>query len=274
MKHEWVLGLHPVRRRLCDTPADALELWVLAGREDRRMSEVLDLAARAGLATHAVGRHALDRLAHGVSHQGVALRCRAGVCLDEQALPGVLSGVGEPPLLLALDGVEDPRNLGACLRTAEAAGVSAVVVPRHRGVGITPAVAKAASGAAARVPLIQAGNLARALCAVRDAGLVVIGAQNGAAECLFDRDLTGAVCIVIGGEGRGLRRLTRELCDHAVRIPMRGSVESLNVSVAAAVCLFEAVRQRRLRGTVPSESPGALAGEAARGHFESRRWKE
>ena len=245
MKSELVVGLHPVRRRLSDAPVDALELWVLAGREDLRLCEVLKLAAGAGLATHSVPRHTLDRLASGLCHQGVVLRCRASERLDEDALPEVLGAADGPPLLLVLDGVEDPHNLGACLRTAEAAGVAAVIVPRHRGVGMTPVVAKVASGAAGRVPLIQAGNLARVLRGLRDAGVTMIGAAGTAEQCLFDRDLSGPVAIVVGGEGRGLRRLTRELCDHEVQIPMRGSVESLNVSVAAAVCLFEAVRQRR-----------------------------
>ncbi len=255
MRQEWVPGLHAVRERLLDAPAEALELFVLAGRDDRRLAEVLELAARSGLAAHTVPRHTLDRLAHGLRHQGVLLRCRAGPRLGEEALAGLLAGGEGPALLLVLDGVEDPRNLGACLRSAEAAGVSAVVVPRHRGVGLTPAAAKAASGAATRVPLIEAGNLARTLRGLRDAGLFVVGATREAARCLFDRDLTGPVAIVVGGEGRGLRRLTRELCDEEVRIPMQGSVESLNVSVAAAVCLFEAVRQRRLRGGFESR-PG------------------
>jgi 23S rRNA (guanosine2251-2'-O)-methyltransferase len=258
MKSELVLGLHPVRQRLSDAPVDALELWVLAGREDLRLCEVLKLAARAGLAIHSVSRHALDRLASGLRHQGVVLRCRASERLDEGVLPDVLAAADGPPLLVVLDGVEDPRNLGACLRTAEAAGVAAVIVPRHRGVGITPVVAKVASGAAARVPLIQAGNLARALRGLRDAGVTVIGGRGTAEQWLFDTDLTGPVAIVVGGEGRGLRRLTRELCDHEVQIPMRGSVESLNVSVAAAVCLFEAVRQRHggiVEGTAGAHTP-------------------
>ncbi|MGH8479748.1 MAG: 23S rRNA (guanosine(2251)-2'-O)-methyltransferase RlmB [Gammaproteobacteria bacterium] len=247
MKSELVVGLHAVRQRLSDAPVEALELWVLAGREDARLVEILKLAARAGLAIHSVPRHTLDRLASGLGHQGVVLRCRASERLDEDVLPEILAAADGPLLLLVLDGVQDPRNLGACLRTAEAAGVAAVIVPRHRGVGITPVVAKVASGAAARVPLIQAANLARALRGLRDAGVAVIGATSAADQCLFDSDLSGPVAIVVGGEGRGLRRLTRELCDHEVQIPMRGAVESLNVSVAAAVCLFEAVRQRHAR---------------------------
>lgn len=258
MRTELVVGLHPVRRRLLDNPADALELWIMAGREDRRLGEVRRLAAGAGLATHPVPRDTLDRLAPGMIHQGVVLRCRAGERLGEDALPRLLAGCESPPLLLVLDGVEDPRNLGACLRTAEATGVAAVIVPRHRGVGLTPAVAKVASGAAARVPLVQAGNLARALRGLRDAGVTVIGASSRAEQCLFDIDLRGPLALVVGGEGRGPRRLTLELCDHRVAIPMRGSVESLNVSVAAAVGLYEAVRQRRHALPAPGHAPAPV----------------
>jgi 23S rRNA (guanosine2251-2'-O)-methyltransferase len=170
--------------------------------------------------------------------------------LDESlSLDDVVNDVGPGTLLLLLDGVTDPRNLGACLRVADAAGVQAVIVPRDRSVGLTPAALKAAAGAAEAVPLIAVTNLARAMDDLRDAGVRLVGAAGEAKQSLFDMDLTGPLAWVLGAEGTGLRRLTRERCDALASIPIIGHVESLNVSVATGICLYEAVRQRRASAT-------------------------
>ena len=185
----------------------------------------------------------LRSMAGEAPHQGVvavASHIDQSLSLDE-----VLSDVGPDTLLLLLDGVTDPRNLGACLRVADAAGVQAVIVPRDRSVGLTPAALKAAAGAADAVPLIDVTNLARAMDDLRDAGVRLIGAAGEAERSLYDLDLTGALAWVLGAEGTGLRRLTRERCDALASIPIVGQVESLNVSVATGICLYEAVRQRR-----------------------------
>jgi 23S rRNA (guanosine2251-2'-O)-methyltransferase len=189
----------------------------------------------------------LDRLADGMQHQGVVLRCRARPALDESNLKTLLATFKDrdsPPLLLVLERVQDPHNLGACLRTCDAAGVAALMVGRHEAAGRTPTVEKVACGAS--VPLIQVGNLARSLTGLKDAGLWLVGTAPGARKTLYDCDLRGPTALVMGGEAGGLRRLTRELCDHLIRIPMVGTVESLNISVAAAICIYEALRQRRM----------------------------
>ena len=180
-------------------------------------------------------------------HQGVVARCRAVTVWQEDDLDQLLDGLSVPPLLLVLDGVQDPHNLGACLRSADAAGVHAVIAPRDRAVGLTPVVRKVASGAAETVPFIQVTNLARTLRTLKDKGLWTVGADAEGDGDVFSADLRGPTVLVMGAEGQGMRRLTREHCDLLVRIPMQGTVESLNVSVATGICLFEAVRQRGLR---------------------------
>jgi 23S rRNA (guanosine2251-2'-O)-methyltransferase len=174
----------------------------------------------------------------------VVAACRQAATLGEADLEPLLARVPGPPLLLVLDGVQDPHNLGACLRTADAAGAHAVLAPRDRAVGLTPVARKVASGAAEALPFVQVTNLARVLGRLRDLGLWVVGADAEAPGTLYQARLDGSLALVLGAEGSGLRRLTREGCDELVRIPMAGAVQSLNVSVAAAVCLYEAVRQR------------------------------
>lgn len=240
-----VFGLHAVAALLASDPGGVTALWVLASRKDSRLERLVVAARRAGVRVHEADRAVLDELAQGGRHQGaVAGYAGGGRVLGEADLDALLDRVEGPPLVLVLDRVQDPHNLGACLRTADAAGAHAVVVPRDRAVGLTPVVRKVASGAVESVPFVQVTNLARTLGRLRDRGLRVVGMSDDAGSSLFDADLTGALALVAGAEGAGLRRLTREACDALIRIPMAGQVESLNVSVAAAVCLFEAVRQR------------------------------
>ncbi len=241
-----VCGIHAVRQVLTNGPEHALDLWIESGPPNPRLRDLLKLAAQHGLAVQRAASRTLDRLAAGVRHQGAVLRCR-----HPQGAPGardlktLLAEGAAPLLLLVLDGVQDPHNLGACLRVVDGAGAHAVIVPLHRAVGLTAAVQKVASGAAATVPLIQVGNLAAALDEMKESGLQVIGMAGEASDSLFGLDLHEPTALVMGGEEKGLRRLTRARCDRLVHIPMAGAIESLNVSVAAGICLYEAVRQRR-----------------------------
>jgi len=237
-------GIHAVRLALEYAPQDALECWVLEDRRGKEVESLLQAAAGLGLAVRREPRKTLDRLVNGATHQGIVLRRRMPAVRDEGDLQQLLDGLRQDPLLLVLDGVQDPHNLGACLRTADAAGAQAVIVPRDRAAGLTPVAVKAACGAADTVPLIQVTNLARTLGTLKHRGVWLFGADAGAATSIYRADLGGPAALVMGGEGGGLRRLTRESCDHLVSLPMHGRVESLNVSVAAGIALFEAVRQR------------------------------
>lgn len=240
-------GLHSVRRAL-QAGTVKEEMWIQASRHDDRLAELQALAEAAGVVVHRVERAELDRRVPGARHQGVVARSIAAQSPKESLLDELIQTHGNGLLLLVLDGIQDPHNLGACLRSADAAGVQALIVPRDRAAGMTPTVRKVACGAAESVPLIQVTNLARTLRRLRDAGVWLVGTAGEAEKTLYETDLCGPVAILLGGEERGLRRLTRELCDHLLRIPMAGVVESLNVSVAAGVCLFEARRQRERRG--------------------------
>jgi len=239
-------GLHTVEGLIATNPERVREIAVAAGRHDRRLEGLIAAAESHGIAVHRLPGGELDRLLPGVRHQGViaTLVPQAIESFREQDLAAFLAGLTRPPFLLILDGVQDPHNLGACLRTADAAGVQAVIVPRDRAAGITPVVRKVACGAAETVPVFTVTNLARTLRELKDAGVWIYGASDDADRTLYDTDLRGPLALVLGGEGKGLRRLTRELCDYLVAIPMAGRVESLNVSVAAGVLLFEARRQR------------------------------
>jgi 23S rRNA (guanosine2251-2'-O)-methyltransferase len=236
-------GLHAVRTALGGA-GGVLEIWVDAGRHDRRLREVTDRAAEGRVPVHRVERARLDRMLPGSNHQGVVARLEGPGALDETALEEILGERSGPAFLLVLDGVQDPHNLGACLRTADAAGVQAVVAPRDRAVGLTPTVCKVASGAAGRTPYVQVTNLARTLQWLQRRGIWVLGTAADTDQSLYAADLTGPLAVVMGGEGRGLRRLTRERCDQLASLPMSGAVESLNVSVATGVVLYEALRQR------------------------------
>jgi 23S rRNA (guanosine2251-2'-O)-methyltransferase len=237
-------GFHAVGGILRREPARVVSLWVNAGRHDRRAREFVELARKAGVTVEPGTREMLDEKTGGARHQGIVARVRGSVGRDEGWLEALLEGLDAAPLLLVLDGVTDPHNLGACLRSAAAAGAQALVVPRDRAAGLTATVRKVASGAAEQVPLVQVTNLARALKGLAQRGVWIVGADGEARHSLYQTDLRGPLALVMGAEGRGMRRLTREHCDTLVRIPMAGAVSSLNVSVAAGIVLFEAVRQR------------------------------
>jgi 23S rRNA (guanosine2251-2'-O)-methyltransferase len=241
-----IVGIHGVRTALKHGAARIGQIWFDAARRDRRLRQVLDEARRAGVRIEASDKATLDRMAAGANHQGVVARGQMPASLAEGELDTLLAGLDGPPLLLVLDGVTDPHNLGACLRSADGAGVDAVIAPRDRAGGLTPVACKVASGAAESVPFVQVTNLARTLRHLQDVHRVfVYGADGEATGSLFDADLTGPLALVMGAEGDGLRQLTRKTCDRLLHLPMRGRVESLNVSVAAGICLYEAMRQRR-----------------------------
>ncbi len=241
---QWVYGVHAVSAALQRRANQVAEICVLSVSV-RRLSDILDQAKAANIPVREVAREELDLLSRGGNHQGIAAQQREiGAAWNESALENLLTTLSESPLLLVLDGVQDPHNLGACLRTADAAGVHAVIAPRDRATGLTATVRKVACGAAESVPFVQVTNLARALRRLKDAGIWLVGASGEADTSLYQTDMRGSIALVMGAEGKGLRRLTQELCDYLVRIPMRGQVASLNVSVATAVCLYEAMRQR------------------------------
>jgi 23S rRNA (guanosine2251-2'-O)-methyltransferase len=255
MKHDKepriVLGFHPVLARLRADPRSVLEIFVDESRNDARMKDLLAAAERAKVHVMKVAKARLDGF--GERHQGVVAKVEVkAMAMD---LDEVLEGK-ESPFLLVLDGVTDPHNLGACLRVANAAGVHAVIAPKDRAVGITPAVSKVASGAAELTPYLMVTNLARCLADLKERNVWIVGADERADQTLHQADLPGAIAWVLGAEGEGMRRLTRESCDILVKIPMRGAVESLNVSVAAGVCLFESVRRRQNKGGGESQGNG------------------
>lgn len=240
-----IYGFHSVLARLRRAPEGIRELYVDAGRDDARARDLVRAANDAGVRAHLVDGQRIAKLCPGKRHQGV-------VAIVDEALPGItledlLDAQGEdrpPSLLLLLDGVTDPRNLGACLRVADAAGAAAVVAPKDRACTLTEIAMQTASGAAENVPYIMVTNLARAMDEIRDRGIWLIGTDERAETTLYDHELVAPVAWVLGAEGSGMRRLTRERCDALARIPMEGKVASLNVSVAAGVVLYETVRQR------------------------------
>lgn len=245
-KASWLYGLHAVEAMLSNEPERVLELQVLQSRDDARLHPLVQMARKQGLAVAFRDRDALDQLAEGGRHQGICARVRERPIADENDLEDLLDALKVPPFLLVLDSVTDPHNLGACLRTAEAAGVHAVIAPKDKAAGLTPVVRKVACGAAEFIPFVQVTNLARCLTQLKDRGIWVVGTSlEDGAKPFYDIDLKGPLAVVMGAEGSGLRRLTAEHCDHLAYIPMVGQMESLNVSVATGVALFEAVRQRR-----------------------------
>jgi 23S rRNA (guanosine2251-2'-O)-methyltransferase len=249
-----IFGFHAVGVRIKVAPASVLEVFVDPSRRDARMRQFVDRAKEAGVRVVEADGARLAGLAGSMGHQGVVARVDQNTkqaTLDEllDGLQDATESVGsEPapqPLLLVLDGVTDPHNLGACLRTADGAGAQAVIAPKDHAVGVNATVAKVASGAAETVPYFMVTNLARTLGELKERGIWVVGTSDKATQSLYELDLVGPTALVLGAEGTGLRQLTAKSCDQLVTIPMNGAVESLNVSVAAAVCLYEAVRQRR-----------------------------
>tara|TARA_B100000029_G_scaffold158841_1_gene154341 strand:+ start:8624 stop:9382 length:759 start_codon:yes stop_codon:yes gene_type:complete len=247
MNKQATYGIHAVKQLLKHRASDVEEVFVLSGRTDGRMHEIVSLSERQGISLSPVDKKEIDNLVSG-KHQGVVAIVKSNVTesdnlMSEQQLYDHLSQI-DAPLFLVLDGVTDPHNLGACLRTAEAAGVNAVIIPKDKSAGLNPTVRKVASGAAESIPLVTVTNLARALEKLKALGVWIVGTDDGTTSSIFQQELTGSLAIVMGSEGKGLRRLTREKCDFLVSIPMAGEISSLNVSVAAGVALFEAVRQR------------------------------
>lgn len=243
-----IYGLQTVSSLLTMAPQRILEVFIVDGSVDTRLQAIILELQRHGLAIQRIKASALARKTGGGVHQGIAARIRTSVCYDEQHLPTLLAAQ-QPTFLLVLDGVTDPHNLGACLRSADAAGVQAVIVPRDRAVQGNGTVSKVACGAAESVPLVTVTNVVRTLRYLQDQGVWVIGTSEQAMQSLYQQSLTGPLAMVMGSEGAGMRRLTREQCDALVRLPMVGRVASLNVSVATGICLFEAVRQRNGRAT-------------------------
>jgi len=239
-----LIGIHAVTSALKTAAGDVEWLRVLADSHNKRLLEIESLAQSAGTRVIKCPLSELDRLSGQQRHQGVIAGFKGSNVAPESQLEPILESIEGTPLILVLDGIQDPHNLGACLRTADAAGVHLVVICKDRSAGITPVVRRAASGAAETLKVIQATNLARVLRTLKKRGIWLAGTSDEATDSLYATDLTGSLALVVGNEGSGLRRLTTEICDYLVRIPMAGQVESLNVSVATGVCLYEINRQR------------------------------
>ncbi|MFZ3434120.1 23S rRNA (guanosine(2251)-2'-O)-methyltransferase RlmB [Vibrio harveyi] len=243
MSNEFIYGIHAVKAVLEREPERFIEAFVLKGRQDDRLMPILNDLQVCGVSIQQMTRKTLDDKARGANHQGIIARVKPAKQLNENDIDGILAQ-HEAPLLLVLDGVTDPHNLGACLRNADAAGVAAIIVPKDRSAPMNATVSKVACGAAEVVPLIRVTNLARTMRTLQEQGIWFVGTAGEATHDIYQAKLTGLLAIVMGAEGDGMRRLTRETCDDLIKIPMAGSVSSLNVSVASGICLFEAVRQR------------------------------
>lgn len=238
-----VYGLHAVKQLISSHPERIKELWVVQGRTDKRLEEVLKLAQSQGLGVQKVAKNTLDKQASGV-HQGILALCRPVPTLTDGDLGNLLDAIVGEPLILVLDGVTDPHNLGACMRSADAAGVDFIIAPKDKSAPLNATAAKVASGAVNTVPYVRVTNLARSLEELKQRGIWLVGAAGEAEKSLYEQELTGALALVMGAEGEGLRRLTKSVCDYLIQIPMAGKISSLNVSVATGVCLFEIVRQK------------------------------
>jgi len=246
-KHDYIFGLHATRQHLSLHSERIVELWVQSGRDDDKINSLISDAQQAGIHVHSVAKKTLDKLSNMGQHQGVVLRTKpvkkTGDVLD------LLDTLEHAPFLLVLDSVQDPHNLGACLRSADATGVDAVIIPKNRACSISsPVVHKVACGAADTVPVFEVPNLVHVLKQLKEQNIWVVGTAGESSQNVYQTKLTGALALVLGAEGTGLRRLTRETCDELIHIPMLGQVESLNVSVATGVCLYEAIRQRYHNG--------------------------
>ncbi|MGK0499095.1 MAG: 23S rRNA (guanosine2251-2'-O)-methyltransferase [Oceanicoccus sp.] len=238
-----VFGIHAVEALLQSQSNRIDELWLQQGRNDQRIKDIQRHANQLGIKCRVVSREELDEQSEG-NHQGVMAKAKPAQTLRDRDLKELLDSIEHQPLLLILDGITDPHNLGACLRTADAAGVDAVIAPKDNSAPLNGVVRKVACGAAEVIPYIQVTNLVRTMKDLQDRGVWITGTAGEAEQSVYDADLKGAVALVMGAEGKGMRRLTRENCDYLIKLPMAGSVSSLNVSVATGVCLFELVRQR------------------------------
>ncbi len=241
-----IFGFHAVTARLRHEASSVEEIYIDAGRHDRRMHDLINAAKAVNVRIVQADDQRLNNMVGTRRHQGVV--AKAGELSLARNLDELLDVIEGPPLLLVLDGITDPHNLGACLRAADGAGAHAVIAPKDRAVGLNATAAKVASGAAETVPYITVTNLARTMRELKERDIFLIGTDDDAEKNLYQGDFSGPVALVMGSEGEGMRRLTRENCDVLVSIPMFGSVESLNVSVATGVCLFEARRQRMVKG--------------------------
>lgn len=240
-----VFGLHSVRALVERHPERVVEMFALRERQDKALQSLIQSAQKLGIRPQFVPKQTLEKKAEGGNHQGVVIVALEAPLLSDNDLPDLVQNSGTAPLFLVLDGVTDPHNLGACLRTADAAGVTAVIVPKDKSASLNPTVRKVACGAAETMPLVQVTNLARALKQLQELQVWVMGTAGEADQSVYAVDLKGPTALVMGAEGDGMRRLTRETCDELIKIPLLGTVSSLNVSVATGVCLFEAVRQRQ-----------------------------
>lgn len=251
-KTELMYGLHSVEAVLKNHPERMLEIFVQQERHDQRIDQLCELARNAGLLVQRLPAKKLDQLlvqeyAAALNHQGIIARCRPQPVLSDDELATFLLTLTRPAFLLLLDSISDPQNLGACLRVADGAGVDAVITTKDKAVGLTPVVRRVASGAAESVPFFQVVNLTRTIRTLQESGIFVIGtALEEQACCLYEANLRGPLAIVMGAEGKGLRRLVKETVDQLVYLPMRGTVQSLNVATASGICLYEALRQRQL----------------------------
>jgi len=245
MRPDYIFGIHAVTTALQRDAKRIKGMWAQKGRTDAKIQKLLDLASAEKIRVEWAGRKELDAMADGGVHQGIVVVCEPIQTKNEQFLDAMLEKLDEPAFLLVLDGVTDPHNLGACLRTADAAGVHAVIAPKDKSAPLNATASKVACGAAEVVPYVLVTNLARTLKDLQQRGVWITGTAGEAEVMVYDADLKGPMALVMGAEGKGMRRLTREHCDHLIKIPMAGEVSSLNVSVATGVCLFEAVRQRK-----------------------------
>ena len=241
---EYIVGRNPVIERLQREARDVKKIYIAEGSRHARIHQIITMAERAGIPIKHCTRRELDRLESSVPHQGVIALMKAPHYSDLSAVLAKIERSGHAALLVMLDGVQDPRNLGAILRTADAANADAVIIPKNRAVGMTAAVHKASAGASAYIPLVKVTNLARTIDTLKKAGVWVAGAAGDASVLYTDADFNVPLCFVLGSEGEGIRRLVKEKCDYLVQLPMLGNIESLNVSVAAGVLLYEVLRQR------------------------------
>jgi 23S rRNA (guanosine2251-2'-O)-methyltransferase len=242
-QYEYIYGIHALESVIEREPERLIELFVLKGKDEKSVHTLINQARRFGASIQFCQRKTLDEKADSEQHQGLVARVKPGKTYNDNDLAAIVAANAKP-FLLVLDGVTDPHNLGACLRTADGAGVHAVIVPKDNSASLTPVVRKVACGAAEVVPLVQVTNLARTLRDLQGMGVWIIGTAGEADKNIYECELSGPMALVMGAEDKGMRRLTREHCDELIKLPMAGSVSSLNVSVATGVCLYEIVRQR------------------------------